>query len=79
MSVTTPTWIGPPQTLDQALDDLGRPPLLRKPLAVFSPFRPYDGVPARTPNRAGWAALGAIESLYSAFGAGMVVLGMARA
>ena len=77
VSVTTPTWIGPPQTLDQALDDLGRP-RIRKSLALLSPWGDYDGDPARIPGRLGWTALRAVEGLYSRRGAGMVVLGMAR-
>lgn len=75
--VTAPTWIGPPQTLDQALDDLGRP-RMRKPLALLSPWGDYDGAPARIPSRPGWTALRAVEAVYRRRGAGMVVFGIAR-
>jgi SAM-dependent methyltransferase len=75
--VVTPTYIGSPQTLDEALHDLARP-AWRKPLAKLSPRRPVlDGV-ERVPAATAWAALHALEAIDRRRGAGAVVLGIAR-
>ena len=75
--ITTPTYIGRPQTLDEALRDLARPKW-RKPLAKLSPRRPVlDGV-ERVPSNAAWAILDTLEALDRRRGQGAVVVGIAR-
>lgn len=75
--IVTPTYIGQPQTLDEALRDLARP-MWRKPLAKLSPRRPVlDGV-ERVPSAAAWAVLNGLEAIDRRRGVGGVVVGIAR-
>jgi SAM-dependent methyltransferase len=71
-----PAYVGPPQTLEQALSDLvRRHGRLERVMGTLS--RPHaDG--ARRPTRAGWTLLRAVEALYDAAGAGAVVFCVGR-
>lgn len=69
----SPSWIGPPQTLDQALVDLARPEW-RRWLAPLCPERPVGDAHVRVPSRAVWGALRAADRLYDARGIGAVVV-----
>ena len=77
VSITTATYVGRPQTLDEALRDLARP-RWRKPLAKLSPRRPVLGELQRVPSRAAWAVLGTLAALDRRRGQGAVVVGIAR-
>jgi 2-polyprenyl-3-methyl-5-hydroxy-6-metoxy-1,4-benzoquinol methylase len=75
--VTTASWVGPPQSLDQALADLAKyrwEPLL----APLCPRREVDGAEVRVPSAVGWAALKAMERLSVARRHGQVALAVAR-
>lgn len=76
VTLRTPTWIGRPQSVVQALSDLGLPG--PSPIrAALGRRAGGDGL-ERVPTRAGWVLLGAVEALYDRFGVGMVVFGVAR-
>lgn len=77
VEMRTPTWVTPPQSLDEALTDLARPPL-RRLLRPLSQKMQRDDGPAVTPGRAAWPVLRAVERLYDRLGIGIVVLGIAR-
>ena len=77
VAVRTPTWVTPPQSMDEALIDLARPPLGRL-LRPFSRTIDRDGQTVAVPRRAAWPILRGVERLYDHFGVGMVVLGIAR-
>lgn len=77
VTVRTATWLAPPQTLDEALNDLGRLPLG----AALKPFSNRvtidDGVVTR-PGRAAWPVLRGIAGIYDRLRVGMVLIGIAR-
>lgn len=74
----SPVYLGPPQSLGHALDDLARHGRYRKLLEPFSPVRTVDGTTARYPGRIGWALLRATEALYDRAGVGAVVFCVGR-
>jgi SAM-dependent methyltransferase len=79
VAVRSPAYVGPPQSLDQALWDLVRPSgRLRRLLAPLSPARLVAGSPVRYPGRLAWKTLGLVERLYDTAGAGTVVLCVGR-
>ena len=79
VSVRSPAYVGPPQSLDQALWDLVRPAgRLRRLLAPLSPVRRHDGSSTRYPGRAAWGVLRLVERTYDAGGAGAVVFCVGR-
>jgi SAM-dependent methyltransferase len=79
VAVRSPAYVGPPQSLDQALWDLVRPAgRLRRLLAPLSPVLEQDGSPTRYPGRTAWGILGLVERIYDAGGAGAVVLCVGR-
>lgn len=77
--VCSPAYVGPPQTLDHALNDLVRPHgRFRRLLEPLSPVRERDGQWGRYPGRAAWALLHGMEALYDRGGAGGVVFCVGR-
>ncbi|MDQ3493120.1 MAG: class I SAM-dependent methyltransferase, partial [Chloroflexota bacterium] len=78
VAIRTPTWICPPQSLDDALLDLGRP-RIRRALKPLSRVQERDGAQVPVPGPAGWRVLRAVERVYARLGLGYVVLGVARA
>jgi SAM-dependent methyltransferase len=75
----SPAYVGPPQTLEHALNDLVRHGKFRRLLEPLSPEREVDGERARYPGRLGWGLLHAMEAVYDRAGVGAVVLCVARA
>lgn len=75
--VGAPTYVGPPQTLDQALFDLATPEAHRW-LAPLCSEQEVQGGRTRVPGRVGWWALHALERLYDAGGVGNVAIAVAR-
>ncbi len=71
VAVRSPSWLGPPQTFEQALHDLGRYGRIRRLIPALSSGRVGEG---HRPTRAGWALLHAIAALYDRAGVGSVVL-----
>lgn len=69
VSVRTPAYVGPPQTLEQATWDLARPGRYRSALKPIS--RGQNGT--HHPGSAAWAILRATEALYDRAGVGTVV------
>jgi SAM-dependent methyltransferase len=78
VAVRSPVYVGPPQALKHALDDLARHGRYRRLLEPFTVEREMDGQRARYPTRVGWALLRATEALYDRAGAGAVVFCVAR-
>jgi SAM-dependent methyltransferase len=91
ITVRSPVYVGPPQSLDQALWDLVRPHgRLRRLLVRLSrPSARTGAAPAVSapaadsdtelyPTRAGWALLHAVEAVYDATGVGTVVVCVGR-
>ena len=84
VTTRSPAYIGPPQTLDQALWDLVRPHgRLRRALVALSRRRGNrsgDGSPDDElyPTRAGWAVLRGVEAVYDRAGVGAVVVCVGR-
>jgi len=72
--VRTPAYIGPPQTLQQMLNDLVRHGRYKRVLEAFSQVRSVDGIDARYPTAVGQALLRATEAVYDRAGVGAVVL-----
>jgi SAM-dependent methyltransferase len=72
-AIRTPAYVGPPQTLDDALNDLVRHGRYRRVLEPLSRVREVNGDTARVPTRAGWAVLRATEAVYDRAGVGTVV------
>jgi SAM-dependent methyltransferase len=72
--VRSPAYIGPPQSLQHALDDLVRHGRYRRLVEPLSPIRTLDGRTERYPNRVGWSVLRATEAVYDWAGVGAVVL-----
>lgn len=76
--VRSPAYVGPPQSLHHALNDLARYGRFRKLMEPLSRPRPSeDG--ARYPGRAGWALLRGMEAIHDRAGVGPVVFGVAKA
>jgi 2-polyprenyl-3-methyl-5-hydroxy-6-metoxy-1,4-benzoquinol methylase len=71
--VRSPAYVGPPQTLDHALNDLVRHGRYRRLVTPLSQVEAVNGSSARFPTRAGWAALRATEAVYDRAGVGAVV------
>lgn len=76
--VRSPVYVGPPQSLDQALTDLARERGLRRLLEPLSPISRDEDAGVRYPGRAAWAALHAIEAVHDRAGVGAVVLCVGR-
>jgi SAM-dependent methyltransferase len=77
--VRSPAYVGPPQSLDQALWDLVRPSgRLRRLLAPLCRAGDHDGTPTAYPTPPVWALLRLVEAAYDAAGAGAVVLCVGR-
>ena len=74
----SPAYVGPPQNLDHALDDLVRQGRFRRLVEPLSAERVVNGVQARYPTRAGWAMLHAMEAIYDRAGVGAVVFCIGR-
>lgn len=71
--VRSPAYLGPPQSLDDALNDLVRHGRFRRLVEPLSPLRGMNGDARRYPNRVGWALLRATEAVYDRAGVGAVV------
>jgi SAM-dependent methyltransferase len=79
VSVRSPAYVGPPQSLDEALWDLVRPAGRLRRLLVPLCRRSGSGAGAPLiPTRAAWLALRAVEAAYDAAGAGAVVVCVGR-
>ena len=81
--VRTPSYVGEPQTVDEALSDFAQPGAagLLTPFSRRVPVTWVDGLEgvfARVPRRGGWALLGLLEMAYDRTGVGMVCVGTAR-
>lgn len=76
VAIATPTWVTPPQTLEQALLDLGLDGRGRRALRPLS--RPHQDGDAHVPGRLAWSLLRGVASVHERRGAGAVVLGVAR-
>jgi 2-polyprenyl-3-methyl-5-hydroxy-6-metoxy-1,4-benzoquinol methylase len=76
--IRSPAYIGEPQNLQYALNDLVRHGRYRRLLERLSTVRAPDGEPALYPTRAGWAVLRATEWIYDRAGVGAVVLCIGR-
>ncbi len=77
--VRSPAYVGPPQTLDQALWDLVRPSgRLRRLLAPLCRVSRDEGGPVAHPTLPVWAVLRLVEAVYGAAGAGAVVVCVGR-
>jgi SAM-dependent methyltransferase len=74
----SPAYVGPPQNLDHALNDLVRQGRFRRLVEPLSPVRVVNGLEARYPTRAGWAVLHAMEAIYDRAGVGAVVFCIGR-
>jgi hypothetical protein len=74
----SPVYLGPPQTLDQALYDLSRQGAFKHLVEPLSRMSKGRGERVRYPNRAGWAVLRAVEALHDRAGVGSVVFCVAR-
>jgi 2-polyprenyl-3-methyl-5-hydroxy-6-metoxy-1,4-benzoquinol methylase len=79
VTVRSPVYLGPPQSLDQMLWDLARPDgRFRRLIEPLSREQVVDGETARYPTRAGSALLGLVEAVYDKAGVGSVVLCVGR-
>lgn len=76
--IRSPSYLGPPQNLQDALNDLARHGRYRRLLQRLSPERAVQGRPVRHPGRIGWAVLRATERLHDRAGVGGVVFAVAR-
>jgi SAM-dependent methyltransferase len=74
--VTTASYVGPPQDLDNAIADLAK--FRWRPLVAPLSRRAGDRDGAAVPTRAGWALLRAMERVAVARGHGQVVVGVAQ-
>lgn len=73
--VRSPAYVGPPQSLEQALWDLVRPQgRLHRALAPLCRTDEAMGEPQHYPTAPVWAILRAVEAVYDAAGAGAVVV-----
>lgn len=79
VTVRSPVYLGPPQALKHALDDLARHGRYRRLLEPLTVEREAGGERARYPTRLGWAILRLTEAVYDLAGAGAVVFCVARA
>jgi hypothetical protein len=71
-------YLGPPQTLGHALNDLVRHGRYRRLLEPLSVVRTVDGQRGLYPTRLGWAVLRATEAVYDRAGVGSVVFCVGR-
>jgi SAM-dependent methyltransferase len=79
VAVRSPAYLGPPQSLGQALWDLARPwGRFRKLVRPLSRAATIDGEVVRYPTLAGWAALRLMEAVHDRAGVGTVVLCIGR-
>jgi len=78
VAVRSPSYLGHPQTLEQATWDLVRLGRYRRLLERFSSVQTVEGETARYPTRSGWAILRATEALYDRAGVGAVALCVGR-
>jgi 2-polyprenyl-3-methyl-5-hydroxy-6-metoxy-1,4-benzoquinol methylase len=76
--VRSPAYVGPPQALEHALQDLVRLGRFRRLVEPLSRVRTVEGYTGRFPTRAGWAVLRATEAIYDRAGVGAVVFCVAR-
>jgi SAM-dependent methyltransferase len=72
--VRSPSYLGPPQNLQHALNDLVRHGRYRRLLERLSSRQAPDGESALYPTKAGWTVLRATEAIYDRAGVGAVVL-----
>lgn len=78
-SITSPTYVGPPQALEFALDDLALDrERWTRALAPTCRRVERDGEPAQIPTALTWAVLRTIERVYDRRRRGTTVLGIAR-
>lgn len=73
IALSSPAYVGPPQTLDHALTDLVRHGRFRRVVQPFTTSTPINGETVRYPTRAGWRLLRATEAIYDRAGVGAVV------
>ncbi len=80
VAVKSPTYVGPPQSLEQAIWDLVRGPRAKRVLKPLSRRRQSDcqSEEEHEPGRLGWPALRAIAAVHDRRGLGAVVVGVAR-
>jgi len=78
VAVRSPVYIGPPQRLDDALNDLGRYGRYRRVLELLSTTQAHQDQQVSYPTRAGWAVLRATEWIYDRAGVGAVVICIGR-
>ncbi len=78
VSVTSPSWLGPPQTLDEAIADLSKPALRRWFVPLSRKRADEEGNEALYPTAPAWKILKAAEAAYDRRGVGAVVFGIAR-
>lgn len=71
--VRSPVYLGPPQSLEHALNDLVRHGRYRRLVEPLSPLRTANGRAERYPSRVGWSVLRATEAIYDRAGVGAVV------
>ena len=71
--VRSPVYLGPPQSLEHALNDLVRHGRYRRLVEPLSPVRAVNGRAERFPSRVGWWVLRATEAIYDRAGVGAVV------
>ncbi len=76
--VRSPVYLGPPQTLQEALNDIVRHGRYRRLVEPLSIERGANGHRERYPSRAGWAVLRATEAVYDRAGVGSVVFCIGR-
>lgn len=75
VSVETPSYVGPPQSLEQALWDLGKPQWERF-VAPLGSRRDNGGT--RVPSALGWRVVHGMDAVSRRRGAGQVVVGIGR-
>lgn len=76
--VRSPTYVGPPQNLEHALDDLARHGRYRRVVQPLSRQAGENARRERYPTRAGWAVLRATEAIHDRAGIGAVVFCIGR-
>jgi CBS domain-containing protein len=76
--VRSPVYVGPPQSLDDALNDLVRHGRYRRLVEPFTRPEGENGSARRVPTRTGWALLRATGAVYDRAGVGAVVVCVGR-
>ena len=76
--IRSPAYVGPPQSLQDSLNDVVRHGRYRRLMEPLSPVRAVNGRTERYPNRAGRAVLQATEAIYDRAGVGAVVFCVGR-